>query len=205
MIMNEELSMRNYVVVIDRSGSMSDSVSETNFTTRWNYAKESVIALARKCAEYDPDGIDVYTFNRSFQRFPNTTPDKVIEIFKNVSPNGGTDFVPVLTDVFNNHFNHSDRPTSVIVITDGEPTDGVQGQRQLANLIVSTSKKMESNNELGISFIQIGNDKSAREFLKKLDDDMMSVGAKFDICDTKTCDELENMSLDQVLLDIVND
>ena len=200
-----ELNMRNYVVVIDRSGSMSDSVSNTNFTTRWNYAKESVISLARKCAEYDKDGIDVYTFNRTFQRFPNTTPDKVVEIFNQVSPNGGTDFVPVLTDVINNHFNHSDKPTSVIVVTDGEPTDGIQGQRNLANLIVSATKKMESDNELGISFIQIGNDKSARDFLKKLDDDLMSVGAKFDICDTKTCDEIENMSLDQVLLDIVND
>ncbi|BBH53975.1 hypothetical protein JCM31447_24280 [Fluviispira sanaruensis] len=63
---------------------------------------------------------------------------------------------------------------------------------------------MESNNEFGISFIQIGDDKYARDFLKKLDDDMVSIGAKFDICDTKTCDEIENMSLDQVLLDIVN-
>jgi hypothetical protein len=64
---------------------------------------------------------------------------------------------------------------------------------------------MESDVELGISFIQIGDDKSARDFLKKLDDDLTSVGAKFDICDTKTCDEIENISLDQVLLDIVND
>ncbi|WP_233231319.1 VWA domain-containing protein [Silvanigrella aquatica] len=197
--------MRNYVVVIDRSGSMSDSVSSSNFMSRWNYAKESVLALARKCTELDPDGIDVYTFNRTFQKFSNTTHEKVAEIFKNVSPNGGTDFVPVLTDVIQNHFEHSDRPTSVIVITDGEPTDGVQGQRNLANLLVNTTKKMESDNEFGISFIQIGDDKSARDFLKKLDDELVSVGAKFDICDTKTCDEMENMSLDQVLLDIIND
>ncbi|WP_186647518.1 VWA domain-containing protein [Fluviispira vulneris] len=205
MIKTGDLNMRNYVVVIDRSGSMSEPVSKKNPTTRWNYAKESVIALARKCAEYDADGIDIYTFNRSFQRFPNTTADKVVEIFNQVTPNGGTDFVPVLTDVINNHFNHSDKPTSVIVVTDGEPTDGVQGQRSLANLILETSKKIESDNEFGISFIQIGDDKYARDFLKKLDDDMVSIGAKFDICDTKTCDEIENMSLDQVLLDIVND
>lgn len=205
MITQGDLYMRNYVVVIDRSGSMSEKVSKTNSTTRWNYAKESVVSLARKCEEYDADGIDVYTFNRTFQYFPNTTADKVVEIFNQVSPNGGTDFVPVLTDVINNHFNRSDKPTSVIVVTDGEPSDGTQGQRNLANLIVSTTKKMESDVELGISFIQIGDDKSARDFLKKLDDDLTSVGAKFDICDTKTCDEIENISLDQVLLDIVND
>ncbi|KAB8032277.1 hypothetical protein [Fluviispira multicolorata] len=75
----------------------------------------------------------------------------------------------------------------------------------MANLVLETSKKMESDNKFGISIVQIGDDKYAREFLKKLDDDMVSICAKFDICDTKTCDEIENMSLDQVLLDIVND
>ena len=99
---------------------------------------------------------------------------------------------------------HSELPSSIIVITDGEPSDGIQGQKALANLIVNTSKKLESDNELGISFIQVGNDKQASEFLKKLDDELLSVGAKFDICDTKTFADLENQSLDKILLDIVN-
>ncbi|MGY3803487.1 VWA domain-containing protein [Pigmentibacter ruber] len=201
----KDLGQRNYVLVIDRSGSMSDSVSSKILASKWDYVKESVSALAKKCYELDKNGIDIYLFNRSFQKFLNITPDNINSIFSDYAPMGGTDFIPVLTEVFNQHFVHSELPTSIIVITDGEPSEGIQGQKALANLIVNVSKKLESDNELGVSFIQVGNDKQATEFLKKLDDDLLSVGAKYDICDTKTFDDLENLPLEKILLDIVND
>lgn len=195
---------RNYVVLIDRSGSMGEPVSKTNKSSRWNYAKESVIALARKCAEFDADGIDAYTFNKSFERFPNTTPEKVAELFTKVSPMGGTDFVPVLSDALTRHF-ASDKPTTILVITDGEPSDGAAGQRALAKLIIDAANKIEGDAELAIQFIQIGDDPNAKAFLKKMDDDLQSAGAKFDIVDAKTCDDLETMSIEDVLLAAVND
>lgn len=204
MINMDDLKARNYVIVLDRSGSMGEPTSSSNRNSRWNTAKESVLALARKCQELDSDGIDVYTFNKSFQKFSNTTADKVNEIFNTVSPMGGTDFVPVLTDVIESHFK-GDKPTTVLIITDGEPSDGVSGQRALANLIINTTKRMEGDAELGLEFVQIGTDPAAASFLKKLDDDLQSAGAKFDIVDTKTCDELENMSIEDVLLAAVND
>lgn len=201
----KDLSKRNYVIVIDRSGSMADSVSSKILTSKWQYVQESVQSLARKCHELDKDGIDIYLFNRTFQKFLNSTPENIRSIFADYAPMGGTDFLPVLTEAIDHHFKHSQLPTSIIVITDGEPSDGIQGQKALANLIVSTSKKLESDYELGISFIQVGYDKQATEFLKKLDDELVSVGAKFDICDVKTFDELENIPLEKILLDIVND
>lgn len=201
----KDLNLRNYVLLIDRSGSMADPVSPKILTSKWKYVQESVIALAKKCYELDKDGIDIYLFNRSFQKFLNSTPDNISAIFSDFAPMGGTDFIPVLSEALSNHFNHSNAPTSIIIITDGEPSDGIQGQKALANLIIEASKKIESDFELGISFIQVGNDKQASQFLKKLDDDLTSVGAKFDICDTKTFDDLENLSLEKILLDIVND
>lgn len=204
MIKIEDLSMRNYVLVIDRSGSMGEPISKTNKSSRWDTVKESAIAVARACEKYDADGIDVYTFNKSFQKFANTTAAKVSEIFSSVQPMGGTDFVPVLTDVFNTHFK-GDKPTTVLVITDGEPSEGVSGQRALAKLIIDTTNKMEGDAELGVEFIQIGNDPAASTFLKKLDDELQSNGAKFDIVDVKTCDEMESMTIEEVLLAAVND
>lgn len=201
---DEELKMRNYVLCLDRSGSMGEAVGSGKTTSRWDYAQEATMAVARKCAELDADGIDVYTFNKSFQRFANTTPEKVAEIFKTVGPQGGTDFVPVLGDVLANHFK-GDKPTTVLVLTDGEPSDGAAGQAALAKLLVGAANKLEGDAELAIQFIQIGADPAATKFLKKLDDDLVGAGAKYDIVDAKTTEDLETMSISDVLLAAVND
>lgn len=197
--------MRNYVLLLDHSGSMGEPVSSKNRSvSRWQYVQEATAAVARKCAELDSDGIDVYTFNKSFKRFTNVTPETVTNIFKTVSPMGGTDFVPVLTDVFQRHFD-GDKPTTVLVITDGEPSDGVAGQTALAKLIINAANRLEGDAELAVSFIQVGDDPAATAFLKKLDDGLQGAGAKFDIVDAKTVEDLENMSIEDVLLAAVND
>lgn len=203
-ILQEDLAMRNYVLVIDRSGSMGEAVGGGNSHARWEMARESVLSVARKCQELDPDGIDVYTFNSSFKFFPSTTPEKVAQIFREVAPMGGTDFVPVLKDAFEKHFK-GERPTTILVVTDGEPSTGTQGQKELAKLLIETSNRLEGDAELAVSFFQIGRDPGASQFLKKLDDDLQSAGAKYDIVDTKTFDDLENMSIEDVLLAAVND
>jgi len=198
------IEMRNYVLIVDKSGSMGDPVKRGSSTSRWDAVKEYAETFARECSKLDPDGIDLYFFNQRFTRFENATSDQVRDAFSRNAPMGGTDFVPVLTDAIDRHF-AGDRPTTILIITDGDPSDGVQGQRALANLIIDTTKKMEADAELALSFIQIGEDLAATQFLKKLDDELESVGAKFDIVDTKTCDDLNNMTIQDVLLAAIND
>lgn len=195
---------RDYVLVLDKSGSMSNPVRPGSSQSRWTAAQEATMAVANACAKLDPDGIDVYTFGEKFKRFENTTPEKVAEIFNTVTPNGGTDFVPVLTDVFANHFKKGDRPTTVLVVTDGEPSEA-SGQSALAKLLIATANKLEADAELAVQFIQIGDDPKASAFLKKLDDNLVSAGAKFDIVDAKTSEDMENMSITDMLLAAVND
>jgi Mg-chelatase subunit ChlD len=198
-------SARDYVLVVDRSASMEEPAKAGSSQTRWEYAQETTMALARKCAAFDDDGIDVYTFNRTFQKFEGTTPENVKQIFASVNPGGSTDFLPVLKDAFDTHFRKGKKPTTIIVLTDGEPSDRDAGRKALQDLIVATSKKLEVDAELAVTFIQVGNDPSATAFLKTLDDDMVKAGAKFDIVDTKTADEVENMTVEQVLEAAVND
>ncbi len=66
---------------------------------------------------------------------------------------------------------------------------------------------MEKDEELAISFIQIGNDPDATKFLKLLDDELKGAGAKFDIVDTVTIEDIEdeNLSLVDVLLNAILD
>lgn len=56
-----KLMNRDYVLVIDKSGSMSETDCPAG-KSRWDYAKESTLAISQKLAEFDPDGISIYTF-----------------------------------------------------------------------------------------------------------------------------------------------
>ena len=199
-------SDRDYTLIIDKSGSMS-TPDQVGGKSRWEIAQESTLALARKCEKFDPDGITVYVFSGRFKRYDDVTSAKVAQIFLENDPSGTTNLAGVLQDATNNYFQRkatgSSKPNgeTILVITDGEPDD----RRAVFEVIVHASRQMERDEELGISLIQVGSDPEATRFLKALDDKMEGVGAKFDICDTITLDDMEDMSLVEVLNNAVND
>lgn len=194
------ISNRDYVVVVDQSGSMSAPDCAGN-KSRWDYCKESTQALVEKVCTLDPDGVDFYFFNSKFTRHENITGAKVGSLFTQTSPIGSTAFEPVLSDIFAKHFAKQQRPTTVLFITDGEATD----PSETTKAIIKAANKIEADEELAISFIQVGRDTSAAVFLKKLDDDLQKAGAKFDIVDTITMETMEGQSLEETLLAAIND
>lgn len=203
----EQLKNRDYVLVIDRSGSMT-GVDTHNGKSRWSNAQESTLALAQKLNEYDPDGITVYAFNDKFKKWPNTTPSTVDGIWREVEPGGGTTLAPVLRDIFNDYLARKAKGQTkangeiALVVTDGEPSD----RDEVAKEIVKFTKSLDNGDgEYGISFIQVGRDAGAASFLKKLDDDLVSQGAKFDIVDTKTMEDMNDMPLVDVLVAALTD
>ena len=72
-------------------------------------------------------------------------------------------------------------------------------------VIIEASRRMDRDEELAVSFIQFGSDQQATKFLKVLDDELQGAGAKFDICDTITIDDMEDLSLSEVLLNAITD
>ncbi|MEI6442144.1 MAG: VWA domain-containing protein [Nostocales cyanobacterium ELA583] len=200
------MSDRDYTLIIDKSGSMS-TPDQAGGRSRWQIAQESTIALARKCEEFDPDGITVYVFSGRFKRYENVTAAKVAQIFQENDPAGTTNLGSVLQDALNNYFQRKAAGTTklngetILVITDGEPDD----RKAVFEIIIRATQQMEKDEELGISMIQVGSDPQATKFLKALDDQLQSVGAKFDICDTITLDDLEDMSLADVLMNAITD
>lgn len=175
--------------------------------TRWQEAQESTLALARKCEQFDPDGITVYAFSGRFRRYDNVTSSKVEQIFLENDPVGTTNLAAVLHDATDKYFQQKaagqTKPEgeTILVITDGEPDD----RKAVMEAIISATRKMERDEELAISFIQVGSDPGATKFLKALDDQLQGVGAKFDICDTITIDDMGDMSLADVLLGAIED
>jgi len=200
------LENRDYTLIIDKSGSMA-TPDQKGGRTRWVAAEESTFALASKCEQFDPDGITIYTFSGRFKRYENVTSKKVMQVFRENDPSGTTDLASVLKDATDNYFKRKDagetklNGETILVITDGEPDD----RKAVMKVIIETSRRMDKDEELAISFIQVGKDPHATRFLKVLDDEMQSAGAKFDICDTITMDEMEDYSLSEVLLNAIID
>ena len=197
---------RDYTLIIDKSGSMSTQ-DQPGGISRWETVQESTLAVARKCEEFDPDGITVYVFSSRFRRYDNVTTDKVVQIFQENDPMGRTDLSGVLKDATDDYFKRKAagqtklNGETILVITDGEPDN----RKDVMKVIIEASRQIDRDEELAISLIQVGKDAMATRFLKALDDDLQSAGAKFDIVDTVTLDDMENMTLAEVLLNAIID
>jgi uncharacterized protein with von Willebrand factor type A (vWA) domain len=197
---------RDYTLIIDKSGSMS-TPDQVGGRSRWDAAQESTLAVARKCEQFDPDGITVYLFSGRFRRYENVTSTKVAQIFQENDPSGTTNLAGVLQDATTSYFQRKsagqtkENGETILVVTDGEPDD----RKGVMRVIIEASRQMDRDEELAISFIQVGNDPQATKFLKVLDDELQGAGAKFDICDTVTLDDMEGMTLAEVLLSAITD
>lgn len=202
-----KLENRDYYVVIDKSGSMT-ATDTPNGVSRFKYMEESTVAIASMLEAYDPDGITVVPFASGYKVYDNTTAAKVADVFKENQPMGSTYLAPPLQACFD-HYNANKKAGTakangaiILVVTDGQPAD----QKEVANAIVKFGNTLENgDDEFGITFIQVGHDAEATRFLKSLDDDLVTAGAKFDIVDTKTIDEVENIGLTETLIAALED
>jgi hypothetical protein len=203
---NTLVQNRDYTLIIDKSGSLATD-DHNDGKTRWEVAQESTFALAKKCEEIDPDGITVYLFSGRFRRYDNVTADKILQIYAENQPMGKSDLKSVLEDALDNYFQRKAKGEAkpngetILVITDSIPDE----PKEIIRLIINASQKIDRDEELGISFIQIGNDKKAKEYFTVLDDQLESAGAKFDIVDTITMDDMQHISLTEVLLNALVD
>jgi uncharacterized protein with von Willebrand factor type A (vWA) domain len=187
-------------LIIDKSGSMVIR-DQKNGRSRWEACKEATIALAYKCEEKDPEGMTLYTFSGRFKRYEKVNAARVHEIYEENEPGGGTDLAEVLGDAFD--FVKKRRaqkgaeatPELILVVTDGEPDE----KEPVAKMIAEMTKQLQSRKELAISFIQVGKDPAATEFLRALDDDLVKAGAALDIVDTVSLEEMEEYSLSKIL------
>ncbi|OUL28126.1 hypothetical protein BV378_08155 [Nostoc sp. RF31YmG] len=200
------LENRDYTLIIDQSASMA-TTDQKNGRSRWTALQESTFALAARCEEFDLDGITIYLFAKGFKRYDHVTVDKIKQIFTENIPGDTTNLAGVLQHAINNYFKRkADGKTKpagevILVVTDGAPGD----RQAVFEVIIKATQRLENPQELRISLIQVGADTKATKFLHAIDDELQSVGAKFDICDTITLDELEDMSLTDVLIKAITD
>lgn len=203
--MSEALKNRDYYLLIDKSGSMQETDTPSG-QSRFDYARESTEAIAKMLEQYDPDGITVIPFSGSHRVYPNTTAAKVKDIFQENQPMGGTMLALPLQACFDDYLANKAAGKAkangaiVVVVTDGRPADVGQVEETIAKF---THKLDNGDGEFGIAFLQVGKDAAATTYLQGLDDNIK--GAKFDIVDTKTIDQIEQIGLTEALVAALND
>lgn len=196
------------VFVIDDSGSMRGR--------SWREVREALRSITPICADHDSDGIDIYFLNHKsragadtaagkgpggYRGFKNTS--AVEALFESIQPFGGTPTGTRLQSILKPYLQlleankddlESCKPVNVIVITDGVPSDDVEG------VLLNAARKLDKidapSYQIGVQFFQVGNEPGARDALKELDDGLSQMvdGGVRDIVDTVTWDGYDGRS-----------
>lgn len=169
--------------LIDDSGSMAGS--------RWTETRDALKTITPTCTAYDADGIDIFFLNsRDTASNHNITSAALVEqVFNRVRPSGVTPtgqrlhaiLEPYLDKYKKAAKDNKPKPMNLICITDGVPTDDVEGP------LIQAARRLDKMNapawQVGVQFFQVGRDKAAREHLQTLDDDLESAAGKVELRD----------------------
>lgn len=197
----DQLKGYDFIVLVDKSGSMSTADCPGG-KSRWDYAQENVLAIARECQKYDDNGITVGIFANKLKLYENVTDGAGMleKIFKENQPGGTTDTAGALQAIIKEYLDskgkEGSKPIVCIVITDGIPDD----ESALVKVIVDATKKISTREEIGLEFVQIGKDEHAHAFLTRLDNNLEKEGAALDIVNTVTSDDLGDKLISDVLI-----
>ncbi|KAL0950081.1 hypothetical protein HGRIS_010084 [Hohenbuehelia grisea] len=188
----ETLRKYDTVILLDDSGSMKG--------TPWHDACQALSALADLAGKYDADGIDLYFLNHTSNEESGRnlrSGAEVRKLFESVRPRGMTPIGDRLEALIRPYLDtiekaekegtlRSIKPVNFLVITDGVASDDPE------SVIVSAARRLDQGNfpltQVGIQFVQIGQDKGAKKFLEELDDDLTNTHKIRDIVDTTSCE-----------------
>lgn len=178
------LSEYDFIAVIDTSGSMAEPVKPGSNVSRWTAMQESLRGFIRDISKFDSDGIDLVQLGGVCSSWSAVNEEAALKIFQDLSPRGGTPLAKALSEAFK-LAGKSAKKDFVVVYTDGVPDD----MDAVRAVILNQANSQPTDDALTVLFVQVGDDARATAFLKGLDDNLK--GAKFDIVDAKTTEEVD--------------
>ena len=149
---------------------------------RWTTTKQVMAHIASIAVKYDRNGVDVRFFNNycdDEDRLNLDSAEKVMSLFDNLEPEGSTPTADALDIELNEYIheynnNRHIKGLNLIVITDGEPSPG----QDVESVVVKYARILAQLDapplQVGIQFVQVGEDKKAKDFLDSLDNDLQT-------------------------------
>ncbi|KAF9782223.1 hypothetical protein BJ322DRAFT_204390 [Thelephora terrestris] len=203
------LEKHDIVIVLDDSHSMLVADHKSG-RTRWDQAWDALATLVRVGSKYDRDGIEIHFLNQQNSDSTVKNEGDVHRLRKRVREPARNSCTPI-GDVLDTLLLEYARQTGdapgrskvkkriFLVITDGAPTDSPEEP------IIRSAKFFQQGqfplDQVGIQFIQVGDDPEATQFLEELDTGLTEGGNTRDIVDTikSTGDDLEGDALIKAL------
>ncbi len=168
------LNTCHIVLLCDDSSSMSQPIAEEGTdpfaprnSTRWNELKKLAAAIINFTTSINDYGIDIYFLNRP--KICGINSIAGLQNIFNIPPQGDTNLTASLMEIYHDKKHLvQDNKLLIVVITDGEPTDGTDNARdnlfKTINYIVSNS-----NNNTHISFAECTDNAEDMEYLDRWD------------------------------------
>ena len=202
-----QLQNRNYTLIYAPT-QLKRLGMTPGFEQRWQQARTQVLEMAAQCHGLAPNGLTVYrATGDTFQAHQNVNVENFQSLMDSAPMPEKLALAPVLQTVFDQYFADKaagQQPANgeiVLILMDNEPTDRLAITKQ----IVAASQKLDHNNELGIGWVQVGDDYITKGFLVTLDNNLREKGAKFDIVDHKTIQQIASDDLVAFLMDVLTD
>ncbi|GJE90444.1 von willebrand factor type A domain-containing protein [Phanerochaete sordida] len=169
---------------------------------RWEEAKSALRHLGKWASQYDKDGIDIYFLNHrtthgkhGYCNLQNA--NEILKVLQQVWPSRGTPLGERIREIMGQYLKECrsqsrwpfrskrPKPINVLVITDGCPMDAAENDLKegIINAALQLDRMKMPLDQVGISFVQIGDDENAAEYLRELDDDLDKRGIR-DMVDT---------------------
>ncbi|GAA6038185.1 hypothetical protein JCM8097_005783 [Rhodosporidiobolus ruineniae] len=181
------LSRYDLVLLVDDSPSMTEG-------NRWRETREALMGVVEACARYDRDGLDVWFMNSEDKKLENVTmPHIVAAAFDSIVPFGSTPTGVIMDEILRDYVERVEdakatkqrvKPLLLMVLTDGRADD----PDMVRDIIIEFAQRLDDIRappyQMGIQFVQLGDDPEAREFLQELDDELKPQLGVRDMVDT---------------------
>jgi len=168
--LKDVLTMCDVVLLCDDSNSMGNPIAEEGTdpfapkrSTRWLELKKLASVIIEFVAATNSDGLDIYFLNRDKIHNINTTAG--LQCIFGQPPSGGTPLISKLRQIYHEKVSKlsPDRKLLIIVITDGEPTDG--SRTDLQDVLM----KITNSGDVHVSFAECTDNADDMEYLDQWD------------------------------------